>query len=74
MITKERWASTNRLLNPLRLKQEILMKNFIYQIPTKVEELYQKLYKSNTANLDITAKDISSILFGKEKVQHCRLP
>lgn len=70
LITKERWSSTNRLLKPLKLKQEILVKSFIYQIPIKAEELYQKLYKSNSLNLNITAKDICNILFGKEKTQH----
>lgn len=61
-IAKERWSKTNMLRNPLRVENEISLKNYLGTIETSIEQKYLQIIKENGDN--ISALFLKSICFG----------
>ena len=61
-ISKERWKSTNKLRNKLRLNTEKISKSVIDLLESKIETIYLELSKSNP---NTTLDDVKNKLNGK---------
>lgn len=48
-IVKERWGKTNHLRNPLRIKSEKCLKNYLDSIIEKIENAFLKVQRNNNA-------------------------
>ena len=53
-LSSIRWEKTNMLLNAKRKGNEVSLKNYIYEIPNNISDIYLKLSKETK---NITARD-----------------
>ena len=67
-IKQERWKETNMLLTAKKIPNEISLKNYIYEIPIKLNDIYLELLKLYPER-DIDAKDIKNTFLGKSIVE-----
>ena len=56
-IYQIRWEKTNMLLNANRKGNEVSLKNFIYEIPREISDIYLKLSKETK---NISARDLKN--------------
>ena len=57
-----RWEKTNMLLNAKRKGNEVSLKNFIYEIPREISDIYLKLSKETK---NTSAKDLKNTYSGR---------
>ena len=67
-IKQERWKETNMLLTAKKIANEISLKNYIYEIPTKLDDIYLELIRLYPER-DIDAKDVKNTFLGKSIVE-----
>jgi hypothetical protein len=53
-ILSDRWAKTNSLRNPVRIDNEISLKNYLKTLVDSIDEKYIELLKTYEGNEDIT--------------------
>jgi integrase len=67
-IKQERWKETNMLLTAKKISREISLKNFIYEIPSKLDVIYLELMRLYPDKI-IDAKDVKDTFLGKSIVE-----
>ena len=61
-LSSIRWEKTNMLLNAKRKGNELSLKNYIYEIPSNISDIYLKLSKESE---NISARDLKNAYSGK---------
>lgn len=61
-LNSVRWGKTNMLLNAKRKGDEVSLKNYIYEIPRKISDIYLELSKETK---NISARDLKNAFSGK---------
>jgi len=61
-LNSVRWEKTNMLLNAKRKGNEVSLKNYIYEIPNNISDIYLKLSKESK---NISARDLKNAYSGK---------
>lgn len=62
-ISPDRWQSTNYLMSAKKIPYEVSLKNYIYEIPRSIEDIYIKLIKSSEVEPNLKA--IKNCYLGK---------
>lgn len=62
-ISPERWSSTNFLINAKKIPTEVSLKNYIYEIPRSLEDIYINLIKE--LDVEPTITEIKNEFLGK---------
>jgi integrase len=65
-IQQERWKKTNNLRNPVRIDNEISLKNYLKSISDSIEEKYIDLLKTYEGNEDITPLFLKNFCFNEK--------
>jgi integrase len=64
-IQKERWAKTNSLRNPIRIDNEINLKNYLKNLTDGIEEKYNQLIKTHSGDEEITPLYLKNFCFNQ---------
>jgi hypothetical protein len=62
-IQQERWAKTNSLRNPVRIDNEINLKNYLKNFTDRIEDKYNQLLKTYSGDEEITPLYLKNYCF-----------